>query len=125
MRKVKQFLLIVGVIFLTSSSYFVHASENRSFFKRVEGQVGSVQTLPESGSETSVGPEADNGINGNNSNVLVVDTSRLPNRTQNKPSLLANLPKTGSEGNLWVQLTGILLVLLSIKFLFLKKETQR
>lgn len=124
MRKVTQLLLFVGVIFLTSASYAVHASENQSFFKRVEGQIGSTRTPQEPGTGTNTGPGAGNGISGNNRDVLVVDTSKLPNRTQSKPGLLANLPKTGSEGNLWIQLAGILLILLSSRFLLLKKEEQ-
>ncbi|STD22180.1 LPXTG cell wall anchor domain-containing protein [Enterococcus mundtii] len=123
MRKVTQLLLFVGVIFLTSASYAVHASENQSFFKRVEGQIGST-TPQEPGTGTNTGPGAGNGTSGNNRDVLVVDTSKLPNRTQSKPGLLANLPKTGSEGNLWIQLAGILLILLSSRFLLLKKEEQ-
>lgn len=124
MRKVTQLLLFVGVIFLTSASYAVHASENQSFFKRVEGQIGSTRTPQEPGTGTNTGPGAGNGTSGNNRDVLVVDTSKLPNRTQSKPGLLANLPKTGSEGNFWIQLAGILLILLSSRFLLLKKEEQ-
>ncbi|MBO0461766.1 LPXTG cell wall anchor domain-containing protein [Enterococcus sp. DIV1298c] len=121
MRKLKQFLLFVGVIFLASSNYYVHASEDQSFFKRVEGQIGSTHTPQEPGTT----PGSNDGTKGNDRDVLVVDTSRLPNRTQSKPSLLANLPKTGSEGNLWIQLAGVLMILLSVRFLFLKKEGQK
>ncbi|WP_066025163.1 LPXTG cell wall anchor domain-containing protein [Enterococcus mundtii] len=124
MRKVAQLLLFVGVIFLAGSSYFVHASEDRSFFKRVEGQIGSTHTPQEPDSGTSSEAGADNGTSGNNRDVLVVDTSKLPNRTQSKPSLFANLPKTGSKGNLWIQLAGIFLILLSSQFVFSKKRSK-
>lgn len=116
MRIMKQLLIVVGFVLFVGGSLaeIAYSAENQAFFKRVEGKIGHQSPPAE-----SVTPENE----GNKKDILVVDTSRFPERTSRPLNAGVNLPKTGSILSNWIKYVGVILMLISILLLFSKRDS--
>ena len=116
MRIMKQLLIVAGLLLLVSFSQAdtVYSAESQSFFKRVEGQIGYQSPPTESAT-----PESEE----NKKEILVVDTSKFPNRAARPLKGGINLPKTGSILSNWIKYIGAMLMLISIRLIFRKSHT--